>query len=422
MGAKIRNEKVQIRDDRVVITGMGALTPLGNNWRDTWYALKNGRSGVTRVTQFDPTGLPTQIAGEVKGFQPREHLDTTRVRRTSRASQLAIVAAREAVTDSGLGPDFSGVEAAVHVSSAVSGFTEIQDATRLLDAGELRRISPRFVPSALPNMPACEIAIDLGIHGPVNSSALACASGAYALLEARKLLLSGEADVVIAGGTDAAITPVMFAGMSAMRAMSKNNASPEEASRPFDADRDGFVFAEGAVIFVLELLAGARKRGAHVYAEVLGGALTSDGFNFVAPEPSGKFAGEAISRALKRSNLEAEEIDLICAHGTSTQANDRAETKAIRHVFGRAADSVAVTAPKSMTGHLIGAAGALAGLVCAMAIRESTIPPIINYTTPDPECALNYVPRIAREQKLTYAITNAFGFGGQNCSVIFGRV
>jgi 3-oxoacyl-[acyl-carrier-protein] synthase II len=409
-------------DDRVVITGLGALTPLGNTWKDTWGSLKNGTSGVSRITQFDPTGFATQIAAEVKGFDPEETLSIKQVRRMSRASQLAVVAAREAVADAGLDPDFADVETAVVVNSAVSGFTEIQEATSLLDAGESRRISPRFVSSALTNMPACEIAIDMGIHGHVNASALACASGAYALLEARTLLLAGDAEVVIAGGTDAAITPVMFAGLSAMHALSKNNDSPTEASRPFDLDRDGFVFGEGAVVFVMELLSHARARGAEVYAEVLGGSLTSDGFNVVAPDPSAKFAGEAIKRALRKTKLDAIDIDMICAHGTSTQANDRTETLAIQQAFGDAAGHVQVTAPKSMTGHLIGAAGALAGLVCAMGIKEGVIPPTINYTTPDPECGLDYVPRTARDNAVRYAMTNAFGFGGQNCAVVFGAV
>lgn len=409
-------------DDRVVITGLGALTPLGNTWKDTWYALKNGQSGVARISQFDASGSPTQIAAEVKGFDPEEKLSIKQVRRMSRASQLAVVAAREAVADAGLEPDFSDADAAVVVNSAVSGFAEVQEATELFGAGETRRISPRFVPSALTNMPACEIAIDMSIHGHVNASALACASGAHALLEARTLLLAEDADVVIAGGTDAAITSVMFAGLNAMHALSKNNDSPTEASRPFDRDRDGFVFGEGAVVFVMERLSTARARGARVYAEVLGGALTSDAFNVVAPDPGATFAAEAIRRALRKSGREASEIDLICAHGTSTQANDRTETLAIEQAFGDAARSVSVTAPKSMTGHLIGAAGALAGLVCAMSITEGVIPPTINYTTPDPECDLDYVPRTARESRVRYAMTNAFGFGGQNCAVVFGAV
>ncbi|TFD17993.1 beta-ketoacyl-[acyl-carrier-protein] synthase family protein [Cryobacterium sp. TMT1-21] len=409
-------------NDRVVITGLGALTPLGNNWRDTWSGLTNGRSGVARITQFDPTGLPTQIAGEVKNFIPADHMAVKQVKRASRSSQLAIAAAREAVADAGFGTSMEGIDTAVVVNSAVSGFAEIQEATELVNSGDSRRIPPRFVPSALLNMAACEVAIDLGIHGPVNASALACASGAYALLEARTMLIMGDADVVIAGGVEAAITPVMFAGLNAMHAASTNNDSPAEASRPFDADRNGLVFGEGAVVFVMELLSHARARGAQIYAEVLGGALTSDGHSIVAPEPTGKFASLAMTRALIKSKLNPSDIDMICAHGTSTQANDRAETSAIRQALGQAADSIAVTAPKSMTGHMIGAAGALSGLLCALSIRTGIIPPTINYTTPDPDCTLDYVPRVAREKPVKFALANAFGFGGQNCIVAFGAL
>lgn len=409
-------------DDRIVISGLGALTPLGNSWRDTWASLTAGRSGVARITQFDAGDMPTQIAAEVKGFDPHGSLTVKQVNRMSRSSQLAVVAAREAVADAGLDPDFSEREAGVIVNSAVSGFTEIQDATEVFHSNGERHMSPRFVSSSLTNMPACEIAMELNIHGPVNASALACASGAYALLEARRLLLSSEADVVLAGGVDAAITPVMFAGLNAMRALSTHNDSPTEASRPFDADRDGFVFGEGAVVLVMERLTDARARGAHVYAEVLGGALTSDAFNVVAPEPSGIYATRAITRALANARLDASDLDLVCAHGTSTKANDRTETSALHQALGASAADVAVTAPKSMTGHLIGAAGALAGMLCALSISEGVIPPTINYTTRDPECDLDYVPNVARETTVRHAITNAFGFGGQNCVVAFGEV
>ncbi|MCX7523024.1 beta-ketoacyl-ACP synthase II [Microbacterium sp. STN6] len=407
--------------ERIVITGLGALTPLGNTWRETWSSLVAGRSGIDRITQFDASGFATQIAAEVKGFDPHETLSVKQVNRMSRTSQLAVVAAREAVADAGLPADLTGIETGVIVNSAVSGFAEVQDATEVFHSDGARHMSPRFVPSALTNMPACEIAIDMGIHGPVNASALACASGAYALLEARRLLLADEADVVIAGGTDAAITPVMFQGLNAMHALSTRNDAPTEASRPFDADRDGFVFGEGAVVFVMETLEHARARGAHIYAEVLGGALTSDAFNVVAPEPSATYATQAITRALGRARLAASDVDLVCAHGTSTKANDRTETAAIHQAFGAATRGLQVTAPKSMTGHLIGAAGALASMLCALSISEGVIPPTINYTTPDPECDLDYVPNTAREAVVRHAVTNAFGFGGQNAVVAFGH-
>ena len=408
--------------ERIVISGLGAVTPLGTTAEQTWAGLTEGRSGVGRIGSFDPAGLPTQIAAEVHGFDPESVLTVKQINRMSRASQLATVAAREAAADAGLPRDLSEHEAGVIVNCAVAGYPEVQDATEKLLAGQERRISPRFVPSSLTNMPACEIAIDQGIHGPVNASALACASGAYALLEARRLLLAEEADVVIAGGTDASITAPMFAGLGAMRALSPGEGDPAEVSRPFDADRTGFVFGEGAVIFVLERLSHARARAAEPYASVLGGALTSDGFHVVAPEPSGRYAAAAITRALNSSCLTGESVDLVVAHGTSTKANDKTETAAIRTAFGAAADDLAVSAPKSMTGHLIGAAGALAAMVCARSIRDGLIPPTINYATPDPDCDLDYVPNSAREVRVDHAITNAFGFGGQNCVAAFGRV
>ncbi|MCQ1948097.1 beta-ketoacyl synthase [Arthrobacter sp. zg-Y1116] len=409
-------------DERVVITGMGAVTPLGGTWGETWAGLKDGRSGIDKITAFDASEFPTRIAGEVKNFDPAQYLPVKRLRRSSRASQLAVAASREAVADAGLGPSLADTDAAVIINSAVSGYPEIQAATEIFGRDGLRPISPSFVASSLTNMPACEVAIDLVVHGPVNASALACASGTQALLEARRTLLAGEADVVVAGGTDAAITSVMFAGLSAMRGLSRNNDSPQEASRPFDADRDGFVFAEGAVVCVLELLSHARARGAEVYAELLGGALTSDAFHIVAPEPGGQYAAQAICRTLDRSRLNPEDVDLICAHGTSTQANDRTETLALHTAFGEHASSLAVTAPKSMTGHLIGAAGTLGSLLCVMAIREGIIPPTLNYATEDPECDLDYVPGAAREAPVRYALTNAFGFGGQNAVAAFGPV
>ena len=455
-------------DDPVVITGIGAITPLGDTADQTWDGLVNGRSGVGPITHFDASTFTTRIAAEVKGFDPAEHLKLKDLKRTSRATQLAVVAAREAVADAGLPEslsDFDGIAATsagasdetsgsaagatsvgesadgatslgesadgaakagdiagIVVNAAVSGFPEVEEATRTLDSEGARFVSPMFVPASLTNMPACQIAMDLGVHGPVNASALACASGAYALLEARDLILSGQADVMIAGGIDASITAPMFAGLGAMRALSPGEGDPAEVSRPFDADRTGFVFGEGAVIFVLERLSHARARAAEPYASVLGGALTSDGFHVVAPEPSGRYAAAAITRALNSSCLTGESVDLVVAHGTSTKANDKTETAAIRTAFGAAADDLAVSAPKSMTGHLIGAAGALAAMVCARSIRDGLIPPTINYATPDPDCDLDYVPNSAREVRVDHAITNAFGFGGQNCVAAFGRV
>lgn len=411
-----------VESEPVVISGIGACTPVGNSRPDTWHSLTGGRSGVAPITLFDATDMPTSIAAEVKGFDPAQHFNTKQCSRLSRASQLAVVAAREAVHDAGLPRDLADYEAGAIVNCAVSGFPEIQDATETLETHGVRRVSPTFVASAITNMPACEVAMDLGIHGPVNASALACASGAYAIVEAYNLLRAGAADIVIAGGTDAAITSAMFAGLSAMRALSPGRRPAHEVSRPFDADRDGFVFGEGAVLFVLERLSHARRRDARVYAQVLGGALTCDAFHIAAPEPSGRYAAQAIARALAAAQVPPSDIDCIVAHGTSTRANDRVETKAIHQAFGPAATNVAVSAPKSMTGHLIGAAGALGVMVCALAVHEGVIPPTINHVTPDPDCDLDYVPNTAREQKVHRALTEAFGFGGQNCAVVLGAV
>ena len=407
---------------QVVVTGFGAITPVGNDRETTWQALVKGVSGIDTITAFDPSGLPTRIAGEVKGFDPAALLDTKRVRRSARFSQLAIAAAREAVADAGLSlagelADRTGVV----VNCAVAGMGEIELATRKLTGLEPGRVSPYFVSSVIPNMAACEVAIDLGVHGPVTASALACASGIYAFLEGRRLIASGEADVVVCGGTDASITPVMFAGLSTMGALSRRNDDPARASRPFDAGRDGFVYGEGAVLAVLESAEHARRRGANVYATIAGGALTSDAFHVSAPEPSAAYTAEAIRLALRRSGTGPADIGYICAHGTSTRANDRTETAAIRAAFGEHAGDVAISSPKSMVGHLIGAAGSLSAMVATLAMRDGVAPPTINLDTPDPECDLDYVPNVARPMTIDTAMVNAFGFGGQNVVAVFTR-
>jgi 3-oxoacyl-[acyl-carrier-protein] synthase II len=401
--------------ERVVITGIGAITPVGNDRESTWTALLAGRSGVAPITAFDASALPTQIAAEVKGFDPTTILEGKRLRRTARFSQLAIAAAREAVADANLTVR-DPARTAVIINAAVAGFDTIEAATQLMHE---HRLSPYFVASSLTNMPACEVAIDLGVHGPVTASALACASGNYALVEARRLILSGEADVVICGGTDAAITEVMFTGLSSMGAMTRRNDDPAGASRPFDADRDGFVFGEGSVIFVLESAAHARRRDARIYAEFSGGALTADAFHVSAPSPEGTYAAAAITRALEIAGVAPEEIDYVSAHGTGTKANDRTETMAMHAAYGKKTDDLAVSSPKSMVGHLIGAAGALGAMAAVLAIRDGVVPPTINLTTSDPECDLDYVPNVARRMPVRATATNAFGFGGQNCVAVF---
>jgi 3-oxoacyl-[acyl-carrier-protein] synthase II len=306
----------------------------------------------------------------------------------------------------------------VVINTAVAGVPETQANVEALMASGPRAVSPFYVPSTIPNMPACEVAIDLGIHGPVTAGALACASGNAALLEARRLILSSEADAVVAGGADAGISAAMFAGLANMGAMSQRNDEPERASRPFDAERDGFVFGEGAVVLVVEAAESAAQRGATVYGSLPGGALTSDAFHISAPEPSGAHATRAVELALARTGTPPDAVDYICAHGTGTRANDVVETRAIRAAFGAAAEHIPISSPKSMVGHLIAAAGSLGAMVGLLAIRDGLVPPTINLENPDPECDLDYVPVRAREARVTTALVNAFGFGGQNCVVV----
>ncbi|GAA4487594.1 beta-ketoacyl-ACP synthase II [Actinoallomurus oryzae] len=404
--------------ERVLVTGLGAVTPVGNDVASTWEALTHGRSGIKPITRFDASHDRVRIAGEVTGFDPQQVLDHKRLRRSARFSQFAVAAAREAVKDAGLVLDGDTSRVGVVVNNAVSGFPEIQSGVETLHERGEQRVSPYYVSSVIPNMPACEVAMDLGVHGPVTAGALACASGVYALLDARRLILAGEADIVIAGGTDAGITSAIFAGLTNMGALSRRNDEPERASRPFDGERDGFVFGEGAVLLVLESERHARARGATPYAEVAGGALTSDAFHVSAPEPDGAYATAAIRQALERTGTAPADVDYICAHGTSTKANDVTETKAIRAALGTHADHVAVSSPKSMVGHMIGAAGSLSAMVCALAIRDGVVPPTINQETPDPECDLDYVPNTARPLRVRTALVNAFGFGGQNCVAV----
>ncbi|MEU2603938.1 beta-ketoacyl-ACP synthase II [Streptomyces albus] len=405
---------------RVVVTGIGALTPVGNDRESSWQALLAGRSGVAEISRFDARDFPTRIAAEVKNFAAEDHFDRKRLRRSERFSQYAVVAAREAVHDAGLAVDGDpDARIGVQINNAVAGFPGIEAATDQRH-DDPRKVSPYFVSSVIPNMPACEVAIDLGAHGPVNASALACASGIHALLEARRTILAGDADVVVAGGTDAAITPVMFTGLSNMGALSTRNDAPERASRPFDAERDGFVFGEGAVVLVVESAEHAAARGARPYMEIRGGALTSDAFHVSAPHPSGEHAETAMRRALAAAHTGPDEVDYVCAHGTATRINDRLESRALRSVFGEAADRLLVSSPKSMVGHMIGAAGALSAMVTALAMRDGAVPPTINLDTPDPECDLDYVPHTARKADVTTALVNAFGFGGQNVVAVLG--
>jgi 3-oxoacyl-[acyl-carrier-protein] synthase II len=403
---------------RVVVTGLGALTPAGPDVASTWSAIVEGRSAVGPITAFDTTDFGARIAAEVKGFDAVALLGRKRALRTAPFSQYAVAAAREAVADAGIVVDEDlASRVAVCINNAVSGIGPADEANAALRADGPGGVSAYFVPQMIPSVPACEVAIDLGVHGPVTAGALACASGTAAVLDARRMLLSGEADVAIAGGTDAPYTPTLMAGLGRMGALSHNNDDPAGACRPFDRDRDGFVPSEGAVVLVLEREEDARARGARIHGVVLGGALTSDAFHLSAPARDGRFAGEAIRLTLERSGLDPSDVDWLCAHGTGTQANDRTETLAIRRAFGAAADDVPVSSPKSVMGHMMGGAGALSLLACLMAMRESRIPPTINLDHVDPECELDHVANVARAAPVRVAVADAFGFGGQNCVV-----
>jgi 3-oxoacyl-[acyl-carrier-protein] synthase II len=406
---------------RPVVTGLGALTPLGVDVPSTWEGMLAGRSGVGPITSFDPSKLSTRIAGEIRGFDAERLLGAKRAHRSSRFSQIAVAAAREAVADAGLDLDHAPERLGVVIGSAVAGAPEVERNVFALTSGGPRQVSPYYVASTIPNMAACEVAIDLGAHGPVTGAPLACATGTHAIMEAARLILAGEADVVVAGGADAGICEGMFASLSNMGPLSQRNDDPQGASRPFDADRDGFVYGEGAVVMVLESPAHAHARNAPIYGEVAGGALTCDAFHMSAPEPSGRYAAAAISLALERAGIAEAELGYISAHGTSTIANDLAETRAIRLALGEAADGVPISSPKSMVGHLIGAAGTLSVMVCLLGMRDSVVPPTINLEHPDPACDLDYVPGVARELSFETAIANAFGFGGQNCVVALRR-
>lgn len=422
-----------VQADGVVITGLGALTPVGSDAPSTWQALLAGQSGIRTIDAFDPTGLPTRIAGQIRGFDPLTVMSAKQARRSARFSQIAIAASLEASLDAGIVASVDpaagdrplvAVDAdrvGVVINSAVGALGEIAEGQERFDERGWRGMRSEFIPSVISNMPACQVAIRLGAHGPVTASALACASGNSALLEAGRLIRGGEADVVIAGGTDASIAPLMFGGLSIMGALSTRNDDPAGASRPFDADRDGFVYGEGAVAFVVESARHAAERGARVYARYLGGALTCDAFHIVAPNPDGRYAAVAIEQAMANSGIGPSDVDYVCAHGTGTKANDRTETAAIRAALGPRAYSVAVSSPKSMVGHLIGSAGALSVLVACLAIRDGVVPPTINLDTPDPECDLDYVPKVSRSMPVNTALVNAFGFGGQNCVVALAR-
>jgi 3-oxoacyl-[acyl-carrier-protein] synthase II len=407
---------------RAVVTGLGAVTPIGNDAATYWTNLTAGVSGVAPITAYDASDEEVRIAAEVTGFDPKDWMDFKQARRMSRFAQLAVAAARQALDASGLViDDHNRDDVAVVMNTGGGGLQEVAIGEMTMTTRGANRVSPFMVPMMSPSMAACQISIQNGIRGPVITSVAACASGVQAFLEAQRLIERGDVDVVIAGGTESAIVPLSFAALANMGALSKRNDDPQRASRPFDGNRDGFVFGEGAGVLVIESAEHAAGRGASVIAEVAGGALTGDAFHISAPDPSGYGAALAMRRALRDAGLEPEQVDYVVAHGTSTPLNDATETKAIRAAFGAHADRLAVSSNKSMVGHTLGAAGAMSALAAVLAIRDGVIPPTINQEAPDPDCDLDYVPNASREADVGVAIINGFGFGGQNAVTVFRR-
>jgi 3-oxoacyl-[acyl-carrier-protein] synthase II len=407
---------------RVVVTGMGMVTPLGIGTEASWQALCRGESGVGPVTHFDASQFRTRIAGEVKGFNPHDFIDRKLVRRGDRFIHFALAAARMALEDSGLKIDASNDErVGVSVGTAMGGIESIEKNHELLIQGKRQQISPFFVPSFLCNMATGQVAITFGAKGANMCTVTACASGTHAIGDAAVIIQRGEVDAMIAGGTEAAIRPLVFAGLDPLKVMSARNDAPEKASRPFDKGRDGFIIGEGAGMVILEELESAQKRGAKIYGEVLGYGLNSDAYHITAPDPEGKGAASCMRLALEDAGISPDQVDYINAHGTSTELNDLSETRAIKSVFGERAHNVPISANKSMMGHLWAGAGVIEAIASLLTINEGLIPPTINYETPDPECDLDYVPNKARKAEVNIVLSNSFGFGSTNGCLILGK-
>jgi len=402
---------------RVVVTGLGAVCPIGNDRHAAWQAAREGRSGIDRIRGFDTSRLPVHIAGEVKDFDAAELLGRREARRTSRAIQFAVVAAREAVSDSGLDIAADAEDVGVLIACGVGGLEWFERCAATLAGDGTGRVSPFSVPAMTVDMPAGMVAIDLGALGPNFAVSSACASGTHAIGEAAEWIRRGDAVAVIAGGTEGAVTMVGVGTFAAMQALSMRNDEPQRASRPFDRDRDGFVIAEGAAVLVLEELSHAQARGAGIYAEVVGYGATADATHITQPDEDGAGARRCMLRALQRAGAAPEDVDYINAHGTSTPLNDVAESRVIRRIFGERATRVPVSSTKSMTGHLLGAAGALEALFSIMAIHDGWLPPTINLDNPDPECDLDHVANTGRAAAPRLVLSNSFGFGGHNASL-----
>jgi 3-oxoacyl-[acyl-carrier-protein] synthase II len=405
---------------RVVVTGMGGLCAVGNNAADIWTAIAAGTSGIGPITRFDAKGFETRFAGEVKGFDPAVVLGRKESRRMDRFTQLAVAATREAVAQSGLDIPAEANSVGVLVGTGMGGMETFEAGTETLLTSGPKRISPFFVPMMLPNMASGTVSIEVGAKGPNFGTVSACASSAHAIGEATLMIRDGRAEAMIAGGGEAAVTRMGIAGFNAMGALSTRNDDPQGASRPFDLERDGFVLAEGAAVLVLEEREHALARGATILAEVLGYGTTDDANHMVQPAPGGEGAARAMNLALADARITADQIDYINAHGTSTQLNEKLETQAVQRVFGDRAATVPISSTKSMTGHLLGAAGSIEALITISAMEAGLMPPTINQVTPDPDCALDTIPNVARPGTIARAMSNSMGFGGHNVSLILG--
>jgi 3-oxoacyl-[acyl-carrier-protein] synthase II len=408
---------------RVVVTGMGLLSALGNDLKTSWESLLQGRSGVRRITKFDPSEFPTQIAGEVEGFEPEKYgIEKKEIRRQDLFTQYAVAATQMAVEDSGIDLASENLDrVGVIIGSGIGGiYTHEVQTSKFLEGGP-SKISPFYIPMMIPDIASGIVSMRYGARGPNYCTVSACASSAHAIGDAFRLIKHGDAEVIIAGGTEAAVTPMSIGGFAAMKAMSTRNDEPERASRPFDAERDGFVLGEGSGMVILEELDHALARGARIYAEVVGVGMSADAYHITAPAPGGQGAAHAMKRAMDEAGLAAEDVDYVNAHGTSTPFNDKFETQAIKTVFGEDARRLMVGSTKSMTGHTLGAAGGVEFVITSMAVAESRVPPTINYENPDPECDLDYVPNVMREATVRAALTNSFGFGGHNAVLAIKR-
>lgn len=408
---------------RVVVTGVGAVSPLGTGNRKNWDALVAGKSGVDRISRFDATDFPVQIAGEVRDFNPEDFIEKKEIKKMDLFIQYSLAAAQFAMEDSGLQvTEENACRVGVLVGAGLGGLPTIERYHSALQEGGYKKISPFFIPMLITNLAPGHISIRYGAKGPNLSSVSACATGTHSIGDAYHMIARGDADAMIAGGTESTVTPLAIGGFAVMRALSTRNDDPQAASRPFEKNRDGFVLAEGAGIVILEELESARKRGAKIYAEVVGYGLTGDAYHLTAPAPNGEGAARCMKMALDNAGINPESVDYINAHGTSTPFNDLYESMAIRQVFGSHAGKLLVTSSKSMTGHMLGAAGGIEAVFTLMSMEAGVATPTINYQERDPECDLDYVPNTARDAEITCALSNSFGFGGTNASLLFRKV